>query len=566
MAEHRSSSAGLHSDALNSSFEVAGASSTKVEVNKDSVSASAPGKVILFGEHSVVYGKPAIAAALSDLRISVLLTPYVLKRNDQSPSVKNEPKVQIVMADLGLNVQISKSCIIASTVYKTLPMPPTLDTVTQIDQFLQTSRASGDLKIISLPEANKFELSLLPIVPVIFLLDQLAPTSFWTNSVQAMKMWVRSRDLPVGAGLGSSAAFSVALSAALFQWNKRANANGVASDCNAITQPTVEELQEINKYAFASEILLHGTPSGLDNAVSTHGGALWYTKTDAAAPKPASDDTNTINGGNKISESSMTALESFPTLELLLVHTHVPRSTKALVAGVRQLYNRHKPVIEPILHAMAEIVIEVRDILTSSTIPHADNAPVDSTQQSTRTYNDEAFLELVRLNQDCLRALGVSHPRLDEIDQLIRTKYSQVAAAKLTGAGGGGCALVLLSPSPSTVVTSGASTDQEERPNSEREKALKEIEMDLKPLGNTIIRSKVGGSGVVWEYPHLFSISDEDETPQQRGKYRNRARALVLDDLDDSGNRWPIRLAAVAGGMFAYFLVKNGLGSVGRRN
>ncbi len=34
---------------------------------------SAPGKLILFGEHAVVYGKKAIATSLTDLRTSIEL-------------------------------------------------------------------------------------------------------------------------------------------------------------------------------------------------------------------------------------------------------------------------------------------------------------------------------------------------------------------------------------------------------------------------------------------------------------------------------------------------------------
>ncbi len=40
---------------------------------------SAPGKVILFGEHSVVHGRAAVAAAASDLRVVVTLVSFIAR-------------------------------------------------------------------------------------------------------------------------------------------------------------------------------------------------------------------------------------------------------------------------------------------------------------------------------------------------------------------------------------------------------------------------------------------------------------------------------------------------------
>jgi mevalonate kinase len=62
-------------------------------------------------------------------------------------------------------------------------------------------------------------------------------------------------------GLGSSAAYSVALVGAFF----------------ALTSNnTPAEL--VNSWAFQAEKIMHGNPSGIDNSISTFGGTLTLTK------------------------------------------------------------------------------------------------------------------------------------------------------------------------------------------------------------------------------------------------------------------------------------------------
>jgi len=81
--------------------------------------------------------------------------------------------------------------------------------------------------------------------------------------ISSRKGWVARilSDIPSTGGMGSSAALSVAIAAALYysvrkKWN----------------------LEEINKLAYQIEKKQHGHPSGGDNTVSTYGGFLWYRK------------------------------------------------------------------------------------------------------------------------------------------------------------------------------------------------------------------------------------------------------------------------------------------------
>jgi mevalonate kinase len=59
--------------------------------------ATAPGKIILFGEHAVVYGQPAIAAPVSQVRATAVI------RNSSTPGIR------LIAPDLGSDVLLSEA-------------------------------------------------------------------------------------------------------------------------------------------------------------------------------------------------------------------------------------------------------------------------------------------------------------------------------------------------------------------------------------------------------------------------------------------------------------------------
>lgn len=137
--------------------------------------------------------------------------------------------------------------------------------------------------------------------------------------------------LPVGAGLGSSASFSTCAATALLLLHKRVAIPPLPAQTrdSSDTDPghthvshegrkalTADLAEEVNRWAFVAEKVLHGNPSGVDNAVSVFGGALAYTRP---------------GFGRK---GGMEPIHGFKSLRFLLTDTKVPRNTKQLVAGV----------------------------------------------------------------------------------------------------------------------------------------------------------------------------------------------------------------------------------------
>lgn len=392
--------------------------------------ASAPGKVILFGEHAVVFGEPAVAAALSDLRITVKL------------ALTNTRQIRIRMPDLPNPIDVVFNALALRL--QNLHEPPT-----KYDAEVIQHRILAQLPTLQ-------EVTVSALLPLVYLVNQLGPSHLFKTGLDVQ---VRSQDLPVGAGLGSSAAFGVACAASLLRLSllydhSSATVQERMPPPPPLGRPSDEQLEIINTYSFYSEILLHGTPSGIDNAVSTFGGAIDYTK---------------------CKDGSTTTMDKFdmPHLDMIIANTHVPRSTKLLVAHVRKLYDQHPHVVGSILNCMGNIARDFRRLNSAS-----DADPV------TESTNDH-LLTLVRTNQHMLGALGVSHPSLDHVCAVVDHVADGAAAAKLTGAGGGGCAMIV-------VLGGGKGSQMMVR------KIRQALERKKHAWNYGCLQSSVGKDGVLW--------------------------------------------------------------------
>jgi len=182
-------------------------------------------------------------------------------------------------------------------------------------------------------------------------------------------------DIPIGAGMGSSAAFAVATS-------------------------TVKigkiDLGKINEMAYKMEKLRHGNPSGVDNTVVTYGGFLWYRK--------ESEGFKTFK--------QIDAKAKLP--KLFLLNSGKPEeTTKEMVSLVSEKYKKNKKEVDSIFR---EIEVVTRDFLSFLLKDSETNIG-----------------ELIKNNEKLLENLGVVSEKTRKTIRLIE---KEGGSAKISGAGG----------------------------------------------------------------------------------------------------------------------------------
>ncbi|CAG5112357.1 Oidioi.mRNA.OKI2018_I69.chr2.g6580.t1.cds [Oikopleura dioica] len=259
---------------------------------------SAPGKLILSGEHSVVYGHPALATALQ-LRLSIRLERC------------HTNSIALISQTFSLSLSLEK--------YAEWWADPSLrlnDTQDNIERI-----------------------------------KELISAEFEVDSGQ------------ISEATGGNGTFTT---------HERGLIRDLASTC---------------------ENIFHSRSSGIDTTVIIEGGLIKY--------QPGNFEPFQINHSPRI----------------LIVETHVERSTAQLVEFVRRRRDRLTDIVNGVMSALSECVHKWLELFQSEDI-------LGSYQQQR---------ELVEINQHLLASLGVSHASLDAI---VSAASEVGLAAKLTGAGG----------------------------------------------------------------------------------------------------------------------------------
>lgn len=224
---------------------------------------SAPGKVIMYGEHAVVHGKAALAAAIS-LRSYLLVTTLS----------KSQRTITLNFRDLGLKHTWDIDALPWDVFHRPDKKKFYYSLVTSLDDEL-VQALNPHLENVSegLPEEQR-KIHIRSASAFLYLFLSLG------SPQSAGAIYTLRSTIPTGAGLGSSASVCVCMSSALLlQIRTLAGPHPDQPPDEAETQ-----IERINRWAFVGELCIHGNPSGVDNTVSAGGKAVYFKRTDYEKP------------------------------------------------------------------------------------------------------------------------------------------------------------------------------------------------------------------------------------------------------------------------------------------
>ena len=304
---------------------------------------SAPGKLILAGEHSVVFGRPALVAA-TDLRLEVRV------------EASKRPGVLLDLSEMSYRGvesldEIRRYAESKRRLWRAYSEDPTAES------------------FVRLESDHPAHLVRLAVAQAVARLETDSEASFDVRV---------SSSLPIGSGLGSSAALG-------------------ATVIGAVLLALGEEPRPslIEKLALRVEEIQHGRPSGLDTAAVVRGGLLWRG--------------NTADNGSFVGLSSeLPALRGFVAFDT----GQPPETTGTVVSWVTERRRREPAVVDRLLSDLEAGTCDLRVALERRA--------------------QAEVLRSVRALHSALVALGVVPPRIAEIVDSIEKLGG---AAKISGAG-----------------------------------------------------------------------------------------------------------------------------------
>lgn len=187
--------------------------------------------------------------------------------------------------------------------------------------------------------------------------------------------------IPIGSGLGSSAAVSVSYVAALLSYLK-----------------VKWNLKLINQLAYEVEKVFHGNPSGADNSTITYGGLIWYRK---EVPDL------------KIIQPLHFSIPAKLTKNFILINTGTPKqSTKDMVMMVKNLNDKKPKIVKKFLDGQEKLVRELLPVLEQG--------------------NEIELIRIIKEGERNLESIKVASKSAQKI---IRQIEKSGGAAKICGAG-----------------------------------------------------------------------------------------------------------------------------------